>query len=165
MADDEILEAATRVLTLCRSRGWRVATAESCTGGLIAGAMTEIAGSSDVVEGGFITYSNAAKTALVGVPSALFDQVGAVSAEVARAMAEGTLAQLPGAQLAVSATGIAGPGGATPGKPVGLVHFGLARRDGPVTAHVQIFPGNRAAVRRAAVRYALSLLEAAATNA
>ena len=165
MMDDEILEAATRVLALCRSRGWRVATAESCTGGLIAGAMTEIAGSSDVVEGGFVTYSNAAKTALVGVPSELFEQVGAVSAEVARAMAEGTLVRLPAAELAVSATGIAGPGGATPGKPVGLVHFGLARRAGPVTAHAQVFPGNRAEVRRAAVRYALSLLETAASNA
>ena len=165
MADDEILETATRVLALCRSRGWRVATAESCTGGLIAGAMTEIAGSSDVVEGGFVTYSNAAKTALVGVPPELFEQVGAVSAEVARAMAEGALTRLPAAALAVSATGIAGPGGATPGKPVGLVHFGLARRDGPVTASAQIFPGNRAEIRRAAVRYALSLLEAAATNA
>jgi nicotinamide-nucleotide amidase len=165
MPDDEILDAATRVLTLCRARGWRVATAESCTGGLIAGAMTEIAGSSDVVEGGFVTYSNAAKTALVGVPAELFEQVGAVSAEVARAMAEGALAQLPAAALAVSATGIAGPGGATPGKPVGLVHFGLARRDGPVTTHAQIFPGNRAEVRRAAVRYALSLLEAAAAHA
>jgi len=165
MADDEILEAATRLLALCRTRGWRVATAESCTGGLIAGAMTEIAGSSDVVEGGFVTYSNTAKTELVGVPPELFEQVGAVSAEVARAMAEGALARLPAAELAVSATGIAGPGGATPGKPVGLVHFGLARRNGPVASQAQIFLGDRAAVRRAAVRYALSLLEEAATIA
>jgi len=165
MADDEIQEAATRLLALCRARGWRVATAESCTGGLIAGAMTEIAGSSDVVEGGFVTYSNAAKTALVGVLPELFEQVGAVSAEVARAMAEGALARLPAAELAVSATGIAGPGGATPGKPVGLVHFGLARRNGLVSSHAQIFPGDRAAVRRAAVRYALSLLEQAAAIA
>jgi nicotinamide-nucleotide amidase len=161
--DDEIIEAATRLLALCRTHGWRVATAESCTGGLIAGALTEIAGSSEVVEGGFVTYSNEAKTELVGVPPALFPQVGAVSPEVARAMAEGALARLPAAHLAVSATGIAGPGGATPGKPVGLVHFGLARRGGAVTAHVQIFPGDRAGVRRAAVRYALSLLEDAVT--
>ena len=159
MADEEILAAATRILALCRERGWHVATAESCTGGLIAGALTEIAGSSDVVEGGFVTYSNEAKTALIGVPATLFEQVGAVSPEVACAMAEGALARLPAVHLAVSATGIAGPGGATPGKPVGLVHFGLARRVGPVTAHVQTFPGDRAAVRRAAVRYALSLLE------
>jgi nicotinamide-nucleotide amidase len=164
MADTEILDAATRILTLCRARGWRVATAESCTGGLIAGALTEIAGSSDVVEGGFVTYSNDAKTALIGVPPALFQQVGAVSPEVARAMAEGTLARLPAAWIAVSATGIAGPGGATPGKPVGLVHFGLARRGGPVTAHAQIFPGDRTAVRRSAVLYALSLLEDAAAS-
>ena len=126
--------------------------------------MTEIAGSSDVVEGGFVTYSNAAKTALVGVPAELFEQVGAVSAEVARAMAAGALTHAP-VELAVAVTGIAGPGGATPGKPVGLVHFGLARRDGPVTTHAQIFPGNRAEGRRAAVRHALSLLEAAAANA
>jgi len=155
----EILDAATRLLALCRARGWRLATAESCTGGLIAGALTEIAGSSDVVEGGFITYSNEAKTALVGVPPALFTQVGAVSPEVARAMAEGALTRLPAAHLAVSATGIAGPGGATPGKPVGLVHFGLAQRSGPVTAHAQIFSGDRAEVRRQAVRYALALLD------
>jgi nicotinamide-nucleotide amidase len=161
MAENEIKTAAIRLLDVCRARGWRVATAESCTGGLIAGALTEIAGSSDVVEGGFVTYSNEAKTALLGVPPVLFEQVGAVSAEVARAMAEGTLARLPAVHLAISATGIAGPGGATPGKPVGLVHFGLARRDGPTTTHVEIFPGDRGTVRRTAVHRALLLLWAA----
>ena len=159
MADDAIETAAAHLLELFRKRGWRVATAESCTGGMVAGTLTAIAGSSDVVEGGFVTYSNAAKTALLGVAPALLERVGAVSAEVACAMAEGALARLPAAHLAVSTTGIAGPGGATPGKPVGLVHFGLARRDGPVESHAEIFPGDRAAVRLASVRYALALLE------
>src|SRR5580698_10606896 len=104
-----------------------LATAESCTGGLIAGALTEIAGSSDVVERGFVTYSNAAKTELLGVPAALIDTEGAVSEPVARRMAEGALAH-SAADLAVSVTGIAGPGGGTDKKPVGLVWFGLARR-------------------------------------
>ena len=164
MKDDLLEREAAALLDLCRRHGWRLGTAESCTGGLIAAALTAIAGSSDVVEGGFVTYSNAAKTALLGVPAALIETVGAVSAEVARAMAEGALARLPAAHLAVSATGIAGPGGATQGKPVGLVHFGLARRDGPTIAHAEIFPGNRAAIRHAAVLLALALLrEAAAT--
>jgi nicotinamide-nucleotide amidase len=163
MTADSIDAAASQVLDRCRQRGWRLATAESCTGGLIAGALTAIAGSSDVVEGGFVTYSNAAKTGLLGVPPALFAEVGAVSAEVARAMAEGALSHLPAADLAVSATGIAGPGGATQGKPVGLVHFGLARRGATVESHAEIFPGDRSAVRRAAVLRALALLLTAAT--
>jgi nicotinamide-nucleotide amidase len=156
---------AAELLELCRRRGWRLGTAESCTGGLIGAALTAIAGSSDVVEGGFITYSNAAKILLLGVPAGLFDQVGAVSAEVARAMAEGALARLPAAHLTISATGIAGPGGATPGKPVGLVHFGLARRDGKSTCHAEIFPGDRAAIRRGAVLRALALLREAIQSA
>jgi len=161
MADAAIESAAADVLDLCRRRGWRLGTAESCTGGLIAGALTAIAGSSDAVEGGFVTYSNAAKTALLGVAPGLFEQVGAVSAEVARAMAEVALARLPAAHLAISATGIAGPGGAAPGKPVGLVHFGLACRGGSVESHAEIFPGDRGAVRRAAVLRALAMLRGA----
>ena len=158
MSDASFTAAATEVLERCRQRGWRLATAESCTGGLIAGALTEIAGSSDVVEAGFVTYSNAAKTAMLGVPAALIDNVGAVSREVAVAMAEGALARLPQIALAVAVTGIAGPGGATPGKPVGLVHFALAGRDRPTLARHEVFPGDRRAVRQATVALALALL-------
>ncbi|MDE2565127.1 MAG: CinA family protein, partial [Burkholderiales bacterium] len=108
-----------------RARGWRLATAESCTGGLIAAACTEVAGSSDWFERGYVTYSNAAKTELLGVPAALIAQHGAVSEAVARAMAAGALARAP-VQLAVAVTGIAGPGGAVPGKPVGTVWLAWA---------------------------------------
>ena len=162
MADD-LGALAEGVLQLCRARGLTLATAESCTGGLIAAALTEIAGSSDVVERGFVTYSNAAKTELLGVPQALIARHGAVSGEVAAAMAEGALAHAP-VDLAVSVTGIAGPGGATPGKPVGLVWFGLARRGAPATAERLVFPGDRADVRRAAVARALALLAEAAQS-
>ena len=151
-------DAASRVLAACRTRQWRLATAESCTGGLIAAALTAIAGSSDVVEAGFVTYSNEAKTLLVGVPAALIGQFGAVSEPVARAMAEGVLDRLAAVDLAVSVTGIAGPTGATPGKPVGLVHFGLAMR-GTATRHDRaVFTGSRAEIRAAAVGHALDLL-------
>jgi nicotinamide-nucleotide amidase len=146
------------VLAACRTRGWRIATAESCTGGLIAGALTGIAGSSDVVEGGLVTYSNDAKTVLLGVPAALIADVGAVSAEVAAAMAEGALARLALADLAISVTGIAGPGGATPGKPVGLVHFGLAVRGGISRMHREVFSGDRSQIRQATTERALGLL-------
>jgi nicotinamide-nucleotide amidase len=162
MPDDAMETAAAAMLDLCRHRGWKLGTAESCTGGLIAGALTAIAGSSDVIEGGFVTYSNAAKTTLLGVPAALIERVGAVSAEVAAAMAEGVLSHLPATDLAISVTGIAGPGGATPGKPVGLVYFGLGRRGGPVDTHREIFPGDRTTIRRAAVLRALELLRNAA---
>jgi nicotinamide-nucleotide amidase len=154
--------SASDVLDLCRRRGWRVATAESCTGGLIAGALTEIAGSSDVVEAGLITYSNAAKISLLGVPPDLIDTVGAVSREVAIAMAEGALARLSQVTLAIAVTGIAGPGGATPGKPVGLVHLALARRGEPTFSRHEVFPGDRSAVRSATVNLALQLLADAA---
>jgi nicotinamide-nucleotide amidase len=162
MMDREIEAAAIAALDTCRARGWRVATAESCTGGLIVGALTEIAGSSDVVEGGLVTYSNEAKTRLLGVPWEVIARVGAVSPEVAAAMAAGVLARLDRAALAVAVTGIAGPGGGSAEKPVGLVHFGLARRDrGTDTTH-RIFAGDRMAVRRATVLHALSLLRDAA---
>jgi nicotinamide-nucleotide amidase len=154
-----LLDRAERLLEACRRGGWRVATAESCTGGLVAGLLTEIAGSSDVVERGFVTYSNEAKRALVGVPGELIIAHGAVSEPVARAMAEGALAR-SNAQLAVSITGIAGPGGATPTKPVGLVHFGLAR-EGGATEHLERRYGSlgRGPVRMRAVEDALALLE------
>ena len=154
-------DLAARVLDACRARGWRLGTAESCTGGLVAGALTEIAGSSDVVEAGFVTYSNAAKTRFLGVPAELIQAVGAVSEEVARAMAEGVLRAVPEAHLAVSVTGIAGPGGATPGKPVGLVHFGLALHDAQTRHRREIFAGDRPTIRRAAVARALEMLLAA----
>src|SRR5207253_10426872 len=115
--DSETRALATRVLEACRARGWHVATAESCTGGLVAGALTAIAGSSDVVERGFVTYSNEAKSELLGVPAETIAAHGAVSPETAAAMAQGAIARAP-VDLAISVTGVAGPGGGSAGKPV-----------------------------------------------
>lgn len=158
---DELRPLADAVLNRCRARGLKLATAESCTGGMVAAALTDIAGSSDVVERGFVTYSNEAKNELLGVPAALITQHGAVSGEVAAAMAVGALAHAP-VDLAVAVTGIAGPGGATPTKPVGLVWFGIGRRQGAVRTERHVFPGDRAAVREAAAKRALELLAAEA---
>jgi nicotinamide-nucleotide amidase len=127
--EPETLTLAELILDACRSRGWHITTVESSTGGLVAGALTAIEGSSDVVERGFVTYSNEAKSELLGVPLETLAAHGAVSAETAAAMARGAVIRAP-VDLAISVTGIAGPGGATPTKPVGLVLFGLARRDG-----------------------------------
>jgi nicotinamide-nucleotide amidase len=149
--------SAFDVLAACRSAGLRLATAESCTGGLIAARLTDVAGSSDVVERGFVTYSNEAKSELLGVPMALIQRVGAVSEEVARAMAEGALARSR-ADIAIAVTGIAGPGGATPNKPVGLVHLACARRGGATTHERQVFPGDRAAIREASVMRAFAMI-------
>lgn len=160
MFDAEILAAASDLLAACRAAKLRLATAESCTGGMIAAVLTEIAGSSDVVERGFVTYSNEAKTALLGVPAALIAAYGAVSAETAEAMASGALGHAP-VDLAVSVTGIAGPAGGTPTKPVGLVHFGIARRGVSLRTEHRIFSGDRGAIRRAATFHALSLLTSA----
>ena len=157
MFDRETLDLAERVLAACRARGWRVATAESCTGGLVAAALTAIAGSSGVVERGFFTYSNAAKIELLGVSAETIAAHGAVSAQVAAAMARGVVARAP-VDLAASITGVAGPGGGTPQKPVGLVYIGVARRDGAIRVERRIFPGDRAEIRRAAVVLALELL-------
>jgi nicotinamide-nucleotide amidase len=155
-----VSELAVRVLDLCRARGWRVASAESCTGGMIAAALTDIAGSSDVVERGFVVYSNQAKHEMLGVPETMLAAHGAVSEPVAIALAEGAIARPP-ADIAVAVTGIAGPGGATPAKPVGLVHLACARRGLP-TAHRRIvFPGDRSAVRTATTVLALEMLAAA----
>jgi nicotinamide-nucleotide amidase len=144
-----------------RARGWRIGAAESCTGGLIAAACTAVAGSSDWFERGVVTYSNAAKTELLGVPEALIAAHGAVSEPVARAMAEGLRARAP-LDLAVAVTGIAGPGGAVPGKPVGTVWLALAGR-GPTLAERLQLDGDRAAVRAQTVAQALArLLERAA---
>ena len=161
MSDDRIRALAEAVLTCCREKKLMIATAESCTGGLIAGALTDIAGSSDVVERGFVTYSNRAKTEMLGVPAALIAQRGAVSAEVARAMAAGALDHAP-VELAVAVTGIAGPGGGSAEKPVGLVHFGIARKGKQVHSEHRVFPGDRRGIRRATVERALELLLAAA---
>jgi nicotinamide-nucleotide amidase len=121
--------AAKRLLALCRKRELKIATAESCTGGLVAAALTEVPGSSDVLDCGFVTYSNAAKQRMLGVTALTLERAGAVSREAAEEMAHGALAHSD-ADLAVAITGIAGPGGATPGKPVGLVHFAAAARGG-----------------------------------
>ena len=148
-----------------RARGARLVTAESCTGGLLAAACTSVAGSSDWFERGFVTYSNAAKSELLGVPPALIERHGAVSAEVAAAMAEGAL-RAAHAELALAVTGIAGPGGAVPGKPVGTVWFGLAAAGRATRTEPLRFDGDRAAVRGQAVRHALErLLEASADGA
>ncbi len=145
-----------------RSRGWRLASAESCTGGLIAAACTAVAGSSDWFERGFVTYSNAAKTELLDVPASLVAAHGAVSEEVARAMAAGALQHAP-VQLAVATTGIAGPGGAVPGKPVGTVWLAWGTAGGVQAERLQI-DGDRGTVRGATVRIALQrLLQAAGT--
>ena len=160
MSDDRIRALAEAVLTRCREKKLLLATVESCTGGLIAGALTEIAGSSDVVERGFVTYSNRAKTDMLGVPDALIASYGAVSDEVARAMADGALVHAP-VELSVAVTGIAGPGGGSAEKPVGLVHLATARRGGKTHSEHQVFPGDRSAIRRATVERALELLIAA----
>jgi nicotinamide-nucleotide amidase len=159
--DAETLALAQSVLDACRKRGWHVATAESCTGGLVAIALTAIAGSSDVVERGFVAYSNEAKSALLGVPHQTIAAHGAVSAETAAAMAEGAVARAP-VDLAISAVGVAGPGGGSARKPVGLVIFGLARRNGLSRTKRHVFDGDRSAVRQAALHVALGLLAAEA---
>ena len=158
----DLIAQAESLLDRLRKRGLKLATAESCTGGLLAALLTEIAGSSDVVERGFVTYSNAAKHEMLGVPETSLAEHGAVSAPVARAMAEGALAH-SGADVAVAVTGIAGPGGGTAAKPVGLVHFAAARRGGGVL-HRECRFGDigRSEVRIASLREALQLFSRAA---
>lgn len=157
MSCDDLASEAADLLEACRRAGARLATAESCTGGLIAATLTAIAGSSDVVERGYVTYSNEAKTEMLGVPAALIQRHGAVSEEVARVMAEGALARAH-ADISVSVTGIAGPGGATPTKPVGLVHLASARKDGTVLHERHVLSGDRSAVRRQSVAIAFALI-------
>jgi nicotinamide-nucleotide amidase len=156
MFPEASLDLARRVLGACERRGWHLATAESCTGGLIIACLTEIPGSSTVVQRGYVTYDNRAKAEVLGVPAALFERVGAVSEEVARAMAEGALARA-GVDLAVAVTGIAGPGGATPTKPVGLVHLAVAQGRAPTLHHRAVFRGDRAVIRLARLDAALEL--------
>jgi nicotinamide-nucleotide amidase len=157
MFDHELREAAERVLFSCRKRGLKVVTAESCTGGLIAATLTAIAGSSDVVDRAFVTYSNEAKREMLGVPWDAILGHGAVSDPVARAMATGALAR-SNAHLAVSVTGVAGPGGGSPDKPVGLVHFGAVRQGLEPIGERHVFPGDRDGIRRVSVITALTML-------
>lgn len=142
-----------------RERGWRLATAESCTGGMIAAACTSVAGSSDWFERGFVTYSNLSKTELLGVDASVIASEGAVSEAVARAMAAGALARAP-VQLTLAVTGVAGPGGGSKDKPVGTVWLALARGDGVQAERLQL-GGDRAAVRSRTVQQALARLRAA----
>jgi nicotinamide-nucleotide amidase len=164
MIDADLREAVTRLLELCRARGLRVVTAESCTGGLVVAALTEIAGSSDVVERGFVTYSNEAKQEMLGVSAATLKRYGAVSEQTAVAMAAGALKHSK-AELSVSITGIAGPGGGSKAKPVGLVYFAAASRDGRKLARRRLFGKlGRRSVRLRSVAQALALLEALANG-
>ena len=160
MFPDHIRELAAKLLAEYEQAGYMVATAESCTGGLIAGALTDIAGSSKVVDRGFVTYSNAAKSEMLGVPPSLILAHGAVSPEVAVAMAVGALAKSK-ADVTVAVTGVAGPGGGTPEKPVGRVHIATAIRRGAAKHKEYTFPGDREAVRMATVQAALERLLAA----
>jgi nicotinamide-nucleotide amidase len=160
MLPEATLHDAESLLAACRSRGIMLATAESCTGGLIAAALTAIAGSSDVVDRGFVTYSNEAKNQMIGVPMKLIETHGAVSEAVARAMAEGTLARSHAA-IVVSVTGVAGPAGGSEEKPVGLVWFGLAQTGKPSSAERHVFPGDRTAIRAATVAHAFNMIRTA----
>ena len=160
MFPPDLTARAAALLDRCRAAGLKIATAESCTGGLVAALLTEIPGSSAVVERGFVVYSNEAKQDLLGVPAETVRSHGAVSEAVARAMAEGALSASQ-ADLAVSVTGVAGPDGGTPEKPVGLVWFGCARRDAATVAREKRFGDiGRGGVRIASVRVALEMLEA-----
>jgi nicotinamide-nucleotide amidase len=164
MADAETQAAATALLDLCKARKLMVATAESCTGGLVAGALTDIAGSSAVVDRGFVTYTNAAKHQMLGVPSDTLDKFGAVSRETAEAMVRGALGNA-NADLAVSITGIAGPGGGSSEKPVGLVHFAAATRGGALIHRERRYGDiGRAEVRRLSVLEALAMLSELASR-
>lgn len=162
MFTPEFIERAAALVALCRARGFKIATAESCTGGLVAGLLTEIPGSSAVLERGFVVYSNDSKRELLDVPASTLADFGAVSEQTARAMAQGAIIHSQ-ADFAVAITGVAGPDGGTAEKPVGLVHFACARRDGSVVA-VEKRCGalSRGAIRLASVGTALDLLEQAA---
>ena len=164
MFPDDLRTQAERLLDAYKDAGWMLATAESCTGGMIAGLLTEIAGSSAVVERGFVTYTNAAKQEMLGVPAETLSDHGAVSAPVARAMADGALALAP-VQAAVAVTGVAGPGGGTPDKPVGRVEFALAARGLETYTVRHDLTGDRTQIRLASVSLALELFHHALANA
>ena len=157
---DDIMALAVEVLAGCRERGQLIATAESCTGGLLAATMIAIPGCSDCFERGFVTYSNVSKSEMLGVPYWLIEKHGAVSEDVARAMAGGALTHSQ-ADLAVAITGIAGPDGGTPEKPVGLVYFAAGRRDEPIVSEGVLFGDlGRTGVQRRSVAQALKMLRA-----
>ena len=158
MFDPRLLAQAAELLDRCRAAQLKLALAESCTGGLVAAALTEIAGASDVLERGFVVYSNAAKTALLGVPAPLLQREGAVSEAVARAMTQGALLRAP-VDLALAVTGIAGPGGGSASRPVGLVHLAAARKGGATLHRAARFAGDRNAVRLASVAAGFELLD------
>jgi nicotinamide-nucleotide amidase len=165
MFPDELLARAAALVAACTARGVMLATAESCTGGAVAALLTEIPGSSAALDRGFVTYSNAAKSEMLGVPPAMIAAEGAVSEAVARAMAAGVLGHAR-ADVAVSITGVAGPGGGSAAKPVGLVHFACARRGGATVAVERRFGDiGRGPIRLASVAQALALLEAAVSGA
>lgn len=157
MFPDDIALLARQVIEAAAARKLTIATSESCTGGLVAGALTGVSGSSAVVDRGFVTYSNAAKIGMLGVPAELINTHGAVSEPVARAMAAGALAHADAA-VSVSITGIAGPGGGSDDKPVGLVHFAACGPDGPIHAEHRFGDVGRETVRLASVRVALTML-------
>jgi nicotinamide-nucleotide amidase len=157
MFSKHLLDLSHEVVERSRAQKQSIATAESCTGGLVAALITAVPGSSHVFDRGFVTYSNEAKNDMLGVPLEVIRRVGAVSAEVAGLMCEGALA-VSRADIAVSVTGIAGPGGGTPEKPVGLVYIAAGRRGKPPNVERHIFPGDRAAVREATAERALTLL-------
>lgn len=157
MLDTETLALAKKVNDRLIIARHVMVTAESCTGGLIAGAITSVSGSSAMLYGGFVTYANKAKTAMIDVPAALIEAHGAVSEPVARAMAEGALAKA-GVDLAISVTGIAGPGGGSDEKPIGLVHFGLATREKTLHREERFGDLGRDFIRQAAVRVALEMV-------
>ncbi|AEQ51413.1 CinA family protein [Pelagibacterium halotolerans] len=157
MLDNETLALAKKINDRLILAGHMMVTAESCTGGLIAGAITSVSGSSAMLYGGFVTYSNEAKKAMIGVPVALIEQYGAVSEPVARAMAEGALHKA-GVDLAISVTGIAGPGGGSDEKPIGLVHFGLATPAKTIHREERFGDLGRDGIRQATVRVALEMV-------
>ena len=158
MLPSKITDRASEIITLYTKVGLMVTTAESCTGGMIIGSLTEVSGSSLVVDRGFVTYSNEAKNELIGVDMAMITEHGAVSHQVAQAMAEGALAR-SNAAAAVSVTGVAGPGGGTTDKPVGLVFIGGARKDRETIVQKHLFNGDRSAVRQATVLAALLMFK------
>jgi nicotinamide-nucleotide amidase len=157
MLPEQTMRDAETLIQACRAKAIVLATAESLTGGLIAAALTAIAGSSDVVDRGFVTYSNDAKHRMLGVPTQLIEEHGAVSEPVAKAMADGAL-ERSRASIAIAVTGLAGPGGGTSGKPVGTVCFGLAQRGRPTATETHVFPGDRTAIRAATVARAFAII-------
>ena len=154
-----ITQLAQNIIEIAQQKTVIIALAESCTAGMIAAALTDISGSSAVLDRGFVTYSNQAKIDILGVSIATLEQYGAVSEQTARAMVEGTLIAAPMADLVLSVTGVAGPGGGSPDKPVGLVHFACQHRDAPQTHAMHIFSGDRHMVRQQAVHIALMMIE------